>query len=44
MNEFLRVFKRTFKLFGYDLKKAGKFTLQPLKNQPDIFTNRLQIF
>lgn len=36
MNEFLRIFKRTFKLFGYDLKKAGKFTLQPLKNQPDI--------
>ena len=35
MNEFLRIFKRTFKLFGYDLKKAGKFTLQPLQNQPD---------
>jgi hypothetical protein len=36
MNEILRIFKRTFKLFGYDLKKAGKFTLLPLQNQPDI--------
>ncbi|MDF3033564.1 MAG: rhamnosyltransferase [Alphaproteobacteria bacterium] len=35
MNEFLRIFKRTFKLFGYDLKKAGKLTLVPLHNQPD---------
>ena len=36
MNEFLRLFKRTFKLFGYDLKKAGKFILLPLQNQPDV--------
>jgi hypothetical protein len=35
MNEFLRICKRTFKLFGYDLKKAGKFTLHPLKVQQD---------
>jgi hypothetical protein len=35
MNEFLRLCKKTFKLFGYDLKKAGKFTLQPLKNPSD---------
>lgn len=35
MNEFLRIFKRTFKLFGYDLKKAGKFTLQPFQNSAD---------
>ena len=37
MNELLRIFKRTFKLFGYDLKKAGKFTLRPLPNQPDSY-------
>lgn len=37
MNEFLRIFKKTFKLFGYDLKKAGKFTLQPLQNQSDSY-------
>lgn len=37
MNEVLRIFKKTFKLFGYDLKKAGKFTLLPLHRQPDIY-------
>lgn len=35
MNEFLRIARRTFKRFGYDLKKAGKFTLLPLQNQRD---------
>lgn len=35
MNEVLRIFKRTFKRFGYDLKKAGKFTLLPLQGQAD---------
>lgn len=37
MNEFLRIFKRTFKLFGYDLKKAGKFVLLSLHRQPDLY-------
>lgn len=35
MNELLRIFKRTFNLFGYDLKKAGKLILRPLSNWPD---------
>lgn len=41
MNEFLRIFKRTFKLFGYDLKKAGKFILLPLHRQPDIHLQKV---
>ncbi|MBM3468502.1 MAG: hypothetical protein FJX71_03630 [Alphaproteobacteria bacterium] len=41
MNEILRIFKRAFKLIGYDLKKAGKFTLLPLHQQPDIHLQRV---
>jgi hypothetical protein len=44
MNEFLRLFKRTFNLFGYDLKKAGKATLLPLQNSDSNLRTVYQAF
>ena len=41
MNEFLRICKRTFQKFGYDLKKAGKFTLQPLSNDSYLYLTKV---
>lgn len=45
MNEILRLFKKTFNLIGYDLKKAGKITLNPLpKSAPSDLQTVYQAF